>query len=198
MHKEISVCRWWLWSVVIHLLWNSRRKRKEEVICHSELNIKMNKIFNLEGSFYVSSVYFCNQFSVISFQCIKLKFRKPPSFEANFMLCNNTNQCGMEWHTQCKGKLWEMGTIYQKFHNFSEVAGRAFILIFLTLDLLNVAGIETSTDPVKFTSDCLLQRRRTFHENLLEKVKDYHEVRGYAGSNWGNKTCMPNFGVQAS
>jgi hypothetical protein len=91
-----------------------------------------------------------------------------------------------------------MGTIYQKFHNFSEVAGRAFILIFLTLDLLNVAGIETSTDPVKFTSDCLLQRRRTFHENLLEKVKDYHEVRGYAGSNWGNKTCMPNFGVQAS
>lgn len=43
---------------------------------------------------------------------------------------------------------------------------------------INIAGCENSTDLIKFTSDLLLQRRQTFHKNLLEKVKDYHEVRG--------------------
>jgi hypothetical protein len=68
---------------------------------------------------------------------------------------------------------------------------------YLCLTWLNVAGSETSTDPVKFTSDRLLERRRTFHENLLEKVKDYHEVRGFSGNNWGTKKYTDNY-VQAS
>jgi hypothetical protein len=61
------------------------------------------------------------------------------------------------------------------------------LLIFLTLGVLIAAGNENSTDHVRFTSDCLLERRQTFHSNLLERVKDYHEVRGYAANNWGNK-----------
>jgi hypothetical protein len=60
---------------------------------------------------------------------------------------------------------------------------------FLTLGLLIVAGNENSTDHVRFTSDCLLERRQTFHKNLLERVKDYHEVRGYAGNNWDRRNA---------
>jgi len=72
------------------------------------------------------------------------------------------------------------------------------MLTFLTLGLLIVAGNENSIDHVRFTSDCLLERRQTFHRNLLERVKDYHEVRGYAGNNWDDKKCIWNFDVVAS
>jgi hypothetical protein len=72
------------------------------------------------------------------------------------------------------------------------------MLAFLTLGSLIVADNENSLDHVRFTSDCLLERRQTFHRNLLERVKDYHEVRGCAGNNWDNKKCVLNFGAVAS
>jgi len=71
------------------------------------------------------------------------------------------------------------------------------MLTCLTLCLLIAAGNENSIDHVRFTSDSLLERRQTFHRNLLERVKDYHEVRGYAGNNWDDK-CVWNFDVVAS
>jgi len=72
------------------------------------------------------------------------------------------------------------------------------MLTFLTVGLLIAAGNENSTDHVRFTSDCLLERRQTFHRNLLERVKDYHEVRGYAGNKWDYKKCVRNFYVVTS
>jgi hypothetical protein len=72
------------------------------------------------------------------------------------------------------------------------------MLTFLTLGLLIDAGSENSVEHVTFTSDCLLERKQTFHRNLLEKVKDYHEVRAYAGNNWYDKKCVQNFFVVAS
>lgn len=72
------------------------------------------------------------------------------------------------------------------------------MLTYLTLGFLIVAGNKNSVDHVRFTSDCLLERRQTFHRNLLEKVKDYHEVRGYTGNNGDGKKYVRNFDVAES
>lgn len=79
-----------------HLLWNSKNKKKEEVTYGVREIWRKNKvIFNIRSRFCVS----CYQCSIINFQIIfaKLKFRKVPNFQADFMLCYVTSQIKVDW-----------------------------------------------------------------------------------------------------